>query len=58
MDFPDKVVMDDSKKPFNKTKTFISKADEFFQRKVPLVDVMNTVKEIKEYLPLVQKMER
>lgn len=60
MDFPDRVVIDDGskKQPLQKTKTLISKADEFFQRKVPLVDVMHTVKEIKEYMPMVHKMER
>ena len=35
----------------------ISKAEEYFFKKVPLVDVMNTMKDIKELLPSFQKLE-
>ena len=59
MNFPDKVISDESKmSQGSKSKQFINKSEEFFQKKVPLVDVMNSIKEIKEFLPIVSKLEK
>eukprot|EP00347_Sterkiella_histriomuscorum_P006151 403353874 len=63
MNVPDRIVADPvsiaqpKQKPQQQNSSLIHKADEFFQKKVPLVDVMNAIKELKESIPTIHKME-
>ena len=50
-------MLEDQKSFTRMRTTNIGKAEEYFFKKVPLVDVMNTMKDIKELLPSFQKLE-
>lgn len=54
---PDRINTDNIITPKKVKNSLITKADEYFQKKVPLVDVMNTMKEVKELLPTINKLE-
>ena len=58
LNFTDKVTIDEGiMTKSTKNPKFISTAEEYFSKKVPLVDVMNSIKEVKEYIPTVKRLE-
>ncbi|CDW83971.1 UNKNOWN [Stylonychia lemnae] len=57
MNVPDRINTDNIKIAQKSKNSLITKADEYFQKKVPLVDVMNSIKELKDMTPLMNKLE-